>query len=803
MSSVVSLEDLEERHPDDESRRRLFRLVSIVDILRESIITKSYKVPQAFHESINLTEYGRRIAEQLTRKGVTYPEGKVLCLLELAHSDFLVDVENINQEDLLSSISDQILKGLIKLPFIFGRALYDRFYDLHTGDSVYHLNSKETQELLDGMPQGVYQNFDVVTGPFGILQSQSLRFFAPDTDVPLRHCEEFTCDDIHMVSLATSYEAPINEHRAEIRKILEKECVKPSAWSTFIHKIGQKYAPLYADWAIEPLIPVIGDGLTDKEIKIVIAWLLDNTAGKLREVARICGLTGPAERIVAALDRASLMQLMLVCDDNSIATALDTLIFEEKIIIPPGEVRQAKVCEDFSFGAYRLRGEMSRYGVRVQANVGGVSSLRLRRLIEQMYRLDDEKDRQELEWRLRDQPADSLEARLELYTQSRSPNEMLKNLVLARKSNVIVASEALKLIEPVSENDNLLLNTILWKLGFLGSGEVDPHARFWRLHDQMLQLTRQSQLGQLTPDGDQIRGVAANYFVTLEELLDASLTFTTWALTSDHYANPKPFKYSPEVDRQAAFALLNENEGIENEYALTFNEKNSLYTLMRGFDRLSSLLKDRETRDEDFKRTSEQTPDWAETQSLQRFPFVHTVPYLDLLPDCRGAIQKGLKDISQRLVGASINDARNEWLHGRRTTANLDRLRAGLEAVRESVSLIEEYGFTRRQFWRVRSESDGSGRGTITLSDLHGREVAFFRPSPYAWLRLPQLGGPQYVMTSARFAEPSEALRFTVELDSDYTKMWSNFPLRPQVLRKKLSARRQTLEGGNSGLISE
>src|SRR5207245_7207428 len=58
---------------------------------------------------------------------------------------------------------------------------------------------------------------------------------------------------------------------------------------------------------------------------------------------------------------------------------------------------------------------------------------------------------------------------------------------------------------------------------------------------------------------------------------------------------------------------------------------------------------------------------------------------------------------------------------------------------------------------------DGDNRRTSVLASPSRRQVSLFGPSPFAWLGLPRLDEAQYVMTAARFAEPEECLRFTVE----------------------------------------
>jgi hypothetical protein len=92
----------------------------------------------------------------------------------------------------------------------------------------------------------------------------------------------------------------------------------------------------------------------------------------------------------------------------------------------------------------------------------------------------------------------------------------------------------------------------------------------------------------------------------------------------------------------------------------------------------------------------------------------------------------------------------------------------------------------------MRNDVDGDGRRTAMLANGSGRQIALFRPSPFTWLGLPSLPNSWYVVHSARFAEPSEVLRFGVEFDSPYAKMWSDYPRRPSA---ELRERNLTVAG--------
>lgn len=779
MPEILSANQLLATYPDLEFRKKLFQLYCINDILGECIIADSYKVPQDLYQAIVLTDYGNEIYRQLRRKNVGHPEAMLLCFLQLVHVDLLVDVEQTDRDGIIASLHRQILERLLLFPFRYGRLLYDKFADLFSSQVHSYLSLRETYQLLRDTPQGIYQTVELVTGPFGILLSASDRYIPPDRQVPLRHCEDFTCSTVHSIALSTSRSAGINEHRKTLSEVIKRESEHGSEWGRFFTKAFASYIPRYKDSAFEPVIPLIGDAIVDDELRSLTEWLFDHSNGQVRNAAVSVGLQGDPRSIVSGLDRAQMMQLILTANDDSIMTALDTLVQRGIIEVPPGEIRTPVINRALRFGRYGMRADLGEFGIRIDTAQTNIAPLRARQLVEQMYMFDKNEDRQELEWQLRKEQGESLEAKLEHYLQTKPPREALNNLILTRRSNVIVAMQHLKLIDGTDESDDLLLNTVLWKLGFEVVDLQPRHQKFLSLHRRMLQHTRQSPVGNLDTELEEVRGVAANYFAELESVLDDSLSYATWALTNDHYVSSKPFIYRPEIDRKSAFELLSETGRRQRPERLVFGDRTTLYPLMRGFALLAQILKSFEGRRDEMVRPEEQLPPWMGIQSLQRFPFMHTIPFLDLLEESRASVVDALREISAELVASDISESRNEWLHGRRTVASVERLRLGLEKVGDAVNRIAESGFARDRYYWVRNETDGDGRRVSVLANGSGRNIKLFRPTPFQWLRLPGLSGSWYTVHLARFAEPSEVLRFGVEFASPYAKMWANYPRRP------------------------
>lgn len=784
MADSRTLNELEEQYPAS-SRMRLFNFMNISMMLGDSIITKDYQVPIPLASAIELTTYGKDISDQARRRQVPYNDIRMLCLLEIFNAD-LVDIEKTNEEAIIKIVDKQIRDRELLFPFTNGRLLYDKYFESHSNDTASYLTPEETLRLLAGIPQGIAQYGQWVTGPYGLIRSQSSRLITADRNIPVRHCPDPSCTAIHHTFLATSKDASVNKSRERFTKLLEREdgasqseTRQGKAWTRFVNNISDDFLSVYSDDAIEPVIVLIGDALADGELRKLFNYLLEQPDTNLRELTfKVATSASPPS--AADLNRAQLLQLIMSVGNIALTAAIDQLVSIDEIVIPFGEIRRPVINRRVRFGLHGLHAELGSYGVRVVASGSSLAPLRARSLVEHMYRLDDEADRQELDWQLRDEPSDSLEAKLEHYLQTRDPRSSIGTLVLARRSNAVVATTSLGIGDVARTADDDLVNSILWKLGFSIHGSERLHDQFWRSHDAMLQHARRGVTTSAPADREEIRRLAVTYFTSLETLLNDSLAYTTWALCTDHYLSSKPFVYRPHIDMMKAFETLNQQGGrVSNSERLS--KKNTLYPLTRGFGRLAELLASYDGSPEQKIRSKDDLPEWVGVQSLERFPFIHTTAFLDLLPDCRASILRVLTTITDRFVAADITTTRNDWLHGSRSgsAANLDRLREGLEDVREAVLSIEENGFSRQIFDSLSDLVDGDGRRTAILANNMGRQVHLFGPSPFAWLRLPGLRESQYVMNAARFAEPTECLRFTVEVESEYSKMWDNFPKRP------------------------
>lgn len=477
------------------------------------------------------------------------------------------------------------------------------------------------------------------------------------------------------------------------------------------------------------------------------------------------------------LNRAQLLQLTLIADEESIAAGLDKLVRAGDIRVPRGDIRRPVINRNSRSGAFKLRAELGEYGVRFVSDDPGLAVLRERRLLGKLYLREPDPDVQELEWQLRGIDIEDLDERIEHFFQTRTPGEALQRFVLARKINMITACHEVGIDSEGGLSDVELVEALMWKLGFPIDDGEDPHAEFWRRHERLWAVTQSSAIG----NSERFLEAAGPYFNQLEGLLLDSLAFTTWALMVDHTREDAPFAYDDHTDRRDGLALLQGAVGTSAEDHRTpdFNgERVELRNLMEGFRVLANHLENCREASELYARPSDEYPPYEGKTALKRFLFRSTMPFLDLSRASQDRIVEGLKLIAQTLIEAEVYRVRNDYAHYRRTPPDISRMETALEAVRQTVTRIENLGFCRLLFIPESVSTDRWGQSRHEFTGPRSYEHAFSRPTTLDWMGLPGLVEPQYLLRAASFGDPNEVLRFTRRYESEFSALWENYPRR-------------------------
>lgn len=770
-------EDLAEQYSDGSWRAKYLQQVSLADLLRHSIIAGNFKIPDRINTAIDLTEYGTRIQHALTTKHeVPAKEARMMCFLEIAHEDVMVDLERTRLDVVTEELSKLITRGAVRYPFIYGGILYHRAADMFP-DLRAQLNNAETVELLDGTPMGVFQAGSIVVGPLGAMESVQSRWLPPDNRVPLQHCAEPSCRHIHFTALSTDYDASINQHLPKMRKVLEDPQVTRGAWTEFTSLLIDVYDHNFDDFNMNGIPVALGDCFTDEELRLIAKHV-----------------ETPDSVNVETADRATLMQAMWLRHDSELARAIDLSIRSEEVPIVQNEVRRPPIA-GVEVGSFALRTEVGAHGVRLKPSAGEIPYLRLTRLVRHLYDVTDRADESELQWQLRATDGTSVEDRLEEFLRAETPAKVISTLVLARRKNIERALLDLHIdpsdiglgdINP-AEDDEVLVEKILWKLGFdqdvAASVSVDFRAR----HAEMRQVMRDSQVSSIM-NVERIREVGGGLFISLEGVLRDALEYAWWALTQDHLMAPRPFTHTPHATRGAWAALRSFVDANPAEEKLRLGDgAPTLYPLGQSFGVLSRMLAGYASSSSQSVRDERELPKWVPHTELKEFRFRYTVPFLNLDELSKVRITKGLLDVSDALKSANVHGIRNGMSHFQRSNANLEDIDRAVAGAGAAVERLGGLGLVRAEYRLARTEVDAWSRAIAVMRSRDGDEVAFSRPSRVDIDGMPNLRTPQYLVRSAVFGAPNEILRFRAGTDSTFSRMWEAFP-RPRSLgRARLS----------------
>ncbi|MBO0898133.1 hypothetical protein [Arthrobacter sunyaminii] len=710
-----------------------------------------------------------------------------MTLLGLVHIEPLVDIENIDLKRLSAAISSEIESGALMFPFIFGRSLYDRAAELFPEERDY-LSHEDTLRLLDDMPAGVFQSGRYLLGPYGIRERKFERRMPPTTSIPLQHCADTACAIVHRVQLTTSIEAGVNKERPALNKILDQISDEPSEWNAFVSDITEDRSNGYSIEGHNTVVYLLGDSFSDTELKRLVIHAASIHGGELHRAARDLGLQGKPEEYVEPMNRAELLQLLFMLEDRMLTEILDSAVQESVILIPADEIRRPRVNGRVRSGAWGLRPQVSRLGTRAVSGENHLPLLRLSALARELFDGDSADEIEELAWILRGTPGKTARDQLEEFLRVSEPAHVIETLVLARRTNATKVCSDLGV--PLNQGNDLLRDAILWKLGFPLPRSSDLRDKYWRLHHGLESLAKTASV-DLTSTAEGLRSASSDYFVNLEEFLFDSLTFATWALLADHYADGDPFVFFESKARDFTVEKLNSSVAIKED-TLRLSDEPNLSAIVEGYIRLSKLLETLRTSSDSHFRDAGVHPKFTTKTSLQQFPFRHIHPFLDLLPDSQVKLVEALGKVGSELNDSGIMTARNGLLHAKLRIPTVSEVEEALRKARAALDRLESIGCVRGTFSITSVQVNAWGGATTTLVSK-GRSISFSTPSAYEWTKLPSLSRPTYLMQGAVFAPPNEMLRFLEGFDSDYHDYWSDYPHRPEPGNREVSDQSQNL----------
>jgi hypothetical protein len=770
-------------------RKRFADLYTLRLFLRDSIVEPAYAPSPALAEAVALSPTGQEVLscmQESATQELPARECRVALLLVFFHHDLLVDLDHTEYSALYEALHQDIAAARIRYPWIYGRCLYDRFFDMYPSRTK-TLSYEETRKLLDGTPQGVFQVLGTVAGPLGLLRSSCSRELPPNLDAPMWHCSDPSCNAIHPVRM-TSGRTAIAKISAAIRRVARRLYGDPaSQWDVFFWNTAG-FPDYYDDWHPGTLPWLLANSFSESEIRAVLASLLETNSEDIRDripkTRRMQAVfRGSPEKVAAKLSGPQCFQLLLLASDEAIASSVEDLVENKRIEVPPTELRTPVFWIRRTWA--NIVWECSQFGLRAVPKKTTISPIRLANLIRELYAGDEQ--REQLAWTLRHVDGDTMAEKLDRYLSEADPRDILRDTVLSGQNRIERAFSLLKYgrfsVPATREDEEWLISKILWKLGFNIGLYPQYQSRFWKRHATLLQAAR-TCTDYDEREKESVRSAGANFFVSLEEVLDYSLSFVTWVLLSDHYGSTK-FKCNLDQARRSMASQLSARAPARAESLepLEFDPEgvNTLYPLVQGFSLLADVCQEKLEGDSAaFVRPLEECPGYHLRSHTDVFPFRHTTLLLDLQDDDRNRIIHTLRGLTAKMDQAQVCSIRNRMQHRRREHEfpSQDEIESVCSSTGSVVAEMEESGVCPSIYLHAGTFKDRYGRTAVTLRDYKGREVTLHEPSPYSRANPTSFDQPVIVVPWIRIPGSSEPIRFRFEEESEYTELWRGYPKR-------------------------
>jgi hypothetical protein len=767
----LSSEGLAEKFMDIFSLRQLFVNAIYLD---EGMFRK-------FTFNIPLTDSGTTLLQKLRTiekyKLLNEQMIKWAIFLDFYQEEILVDINRFDVDDLVKTLSESIIQKSITFPWIFGRVLYDKYFN-EFEDQQREINFDETKKLLNDTLTGVFQLGRFIVGPFGILVSDVCRRILSTSKFQLWHCPDPSCSSFHSVRLCSSRDDIFSKILASIAEI-NIDTALSEVVDAYFSMLSDKRDYFDAE-GIPVTYEILVDAFGTNELRSLVAILL--TKSNLREIGPTILKKGRPASIAQSLSKDQCFQILLLLNDKTLIENLEELIDNGVIYIPSTEIRESHVNE--FYGSFDVYHQCNKLGIRSQSNRGDFSIVRFKDLLKKIY--DEPNLIEQLEWQLRRYSIKGMpvEEKLEKYINETDPRTVVRELIMSGLKQLKKTFELLpgrfNVPESKDEEDRII-EKILWKVGFNINLYPSSLRKFWKQYSEF-----ESAINSLSDirevEMEKLTGMSANLFVSLEDLLEQALSYMTWVLLSDHYIDTK-FRYVFEDARDFMVDQLDNFEYTNGEFLqLDKSGKNTLFPLITGFEVLAKVCEAiLEQCTEKFARVDSEFPSFFNNTSLSTFPFLNKKFILDIRESDQQNVLKKLKEIPSELSRGNVLNIRNTLQHKREGFPAKKDFQKCLESVKICVSQLEEQNLFPCVFLLKETHKDKYDRIKISYEDYSGRIVEIYPSPEFMGIESPSSKDAQLIIPMIKLGETRHPVRFKYMEKSVYQQYWENYPLKKTV----------------------
>jgi hypothetical protein len=404
-------------------------------------------------------------------------------------------------------------------------------------------------------------------------------------------------------------------------------------------------------------------------------------------------------------------------------------------------------------------------------------ALRLAKLILQAYtslQLSNE-----LEWRLSRSASGSPSADLADYIRSQGPEAAVRNLILSSHPVATAVGEELILSISPQISESVLINRILWKIGF----NLPRYHSYERVKQHLHEFeTTILAIGEIRSEEqrEDVRKAGVNLFVHVESFLEELLGYIVWLLSSDHFLFTN-FVYDSKSARRSVGNVLGSSSTIDQiELRWNMEEGNSLGTLLH-YLQISSEWTDILSKEDRNKcsRSENDLPHYAD-KTDKIFAYRHTQFWADTNPIELTKFAQGYSEIVRRISQSDLAVIRNGLDHWRdeRSFPSAEKMLSFVSRFREAVQMADLRRYLPKWFWVDRTSSDRFGQIRYDLIDESGQRLSLYEPSFIHRLTALDEAIPLLVAPGNLLGYPNSEVIFGVKESSLYSEYWAGYPIR-------------------------
>ena len=751
---------------------------------KNAVYSRDYVTDKRWSELLVLSDAGSGYLQDLGDAAAKSIDGAALfqaLFMTFFHHDIAFDWVASDLKSITDLLDAEVRDKKIYLPHRFGRLLYDRFNDLYKGNRTRDLPASDTATLLDGTPQGVYQVGTLVSGPLGLIHSQASRFVPPTRRLPLWHCSDTGCRALHDVTLV-SPSVPVLKALDLMQLMLSRKLGRPSEWTPNLLKLHRR-----GNWEkghpYFDLAALLGDSVVGVDRALLVEAALRGPNAQLlrdvlaaRHIRKVARSSSPDE-LASRLSAEEQLQLLLVLPDAQIVDLVDHLVDSEEMKLAPGEIR--RTIKTPTSLPNDTPSEIGALGLRT---VGHNPVVSLCDAIWRGYQNADITD--ELAWKLRSLPGNSILDNLVAYVRTRGPGDALSHLVLTSHDVTSFICQQLGLcIEGANQEEAKIASRLLWKLGFNPPVFDDFIQRFESRLNSFRETTMSVTPARTEDEREQIRSIGVNLFVSVEDFLDRLIVYNVWLVAADHFLSTGfSFDLSrarSEVARARAVRL----RARRLKVVWNTHGENPLGTLLRYLHESVRWMEGLPERDKDsVLRPKTDLPFFAE-DTRRRFPFEHTELWADCETDELRRYIGGYKQIVRLLAQADLAAVRNGLDHHRDSLQfpSCDAMLACATRVSEALALADLHRYIPKVFWLQKMTRDRFGLTEYEFRDYRGRIFTLFGPRMVAGLPSLDYSAPVLISPANLLGLPNAQLAFTLAQSTEYSRYWDGYPRRRQI----------------------